>query len=128
MNPYTRSLLVNIQYPELERFVGLWDAFESLAIEVYRRGDCTQDDSRDYRRLAADLRSTYPDWEEALAPYWQASRIKGEGEIRNPFTALLEIEECSLWISNQGSLKLLPAAREAINRFLLSLRADGPGA
>jgi hypothetical protein len=111
-----------VRNPDLKRFVTLWDSFEALAIEVYRGGACDPDGSTAYRRLVAELRSAYPVWEEELRPHWQSSRIKGEVGVRDPFPRLLELEESSLWISNPEAFRLLPAAREAINRYLLGLQ------
>ena len=117
-NPYTQHLLRDETDPALRDFVNRWDSFEALAIEIYRRGECAPGVAGTYPGLVAELRTTYPEWRETLEPYWRASRIKGKAIIRDPFAALLEIGACAGWVANQEALRLLPAARESINRCL----------
>jgi hypothetical protein len=121
MNPYTQTLIAQIDEPELEQFTRLWDALEASAIEIYRSGRCLPDEAADYKSLLEELNSAYPTWERALEPNWKASRIKGESDNRDPFAPLLNMKACSDWVENQDMFRLLPAAREAINRYLSSL-------
>ncbi|MDX1436089.1 MAG: hypothetical protein R3335_04720 [Anaerolineales bacterium] len=121
MNPYTKSLLDQIDNPELARFVTLWDVYEAMAIEIFRRGACEKDTESAYRALLTELNGAYPAWQDELAPHWRASRIKGEATARDPFPPLLGLNDCTAWVDNQDMLRLLPAAREAINLYLTSL-------
>jgi hypothetical protein len=120
MNPFTASLVARIQDPPLAAFVEAWDALEALIVRVYRAGAASGGDEAEHRRLRAWLAARYPERRDALAAYWPLARIGRRPAGSDPFAALLAVESASGFVDNWAALQTLPAAREALNRWLLS--------
>lgn len=119
MNPYTRSLLERIDDADLRSWVESWDELESLVIEVYRVEAAGPDDERKYRRLRGELRRDHERWKSALEGHWQDLEAGGEPLDRDPFWVLLEPEEVGAFVENWKAMQTLPAAREALNNYLI---------
>lgn len=119
MNPFTRSLLEELDDSAFRAWAELWDQLESLVVEVYRAQHVGAEEARGYRHLRAKLEARYPDWQEALAPYWQGLKAGGEPVERDPFATLFEPQEAEEFLDNWPSMQRLPAAREALNAYLL---------
>jgi hypothetical protein len=125
VNPVTRAILMKIRdrqlpaFRDLERFVDRWDALEALVIRVYRAGEVSAADEGEYRSLRAWLARHYPRWQGVLQPYWQQARIAGESVQQDPFLALWVPSQAAGFVGDWAAMQRLPAAREALNRFLV---------
>ena len=119
MNPFTQSLLQRITDPALVEFVTRWDALESLVIRVYKGNAASDSDVQEFRELRAHLERTYPLWERDMEAYWRATKIGGEAAAGDPFRAVLQVQEAAGFMGSWRAMQTLPAAREALNHFLL---------
>lgn len=120
MNPVTRSLLQRLKNRRLEEFVTYWDALERMVIRVYKGKRATAEDEAEYERLRRGLQKHYPRWEKALRPYWQGKQAGGEPVREDPFLALFSVPQASGFIQNWTAMQTLPAAREAINEYIVA--------
>lgn len=128
MNPYTRSLLERIDAPDLRSWVESWDQLESLVIEVYRMEAAGPDDEREFRHLRSELRAEYGRWKPGLETHWQGLEAGGEVLDSDPFWALLEPEGVGAFVGNWKAMQTLPAAREALNNYLIEhIESGGEG-
>ena len=123
MNPFTRFLRSQRRNTpaELAVFIERWDRLESLVINVYRRGGVDAETEAVYADLRAWLAEHYRDWAAGLEPFWRASREGGAAPVSDPFRRLLAPASAAWFIDNRPAMQALPAAREALNRYLLSL-------
>jgi hypothetical protein len=119
LNPFTQSLIARIQDRQLTEFVLQWDRLEALVIRVFKGKSASQTDETEYREVRARLQKDYPRWQPALQPYWQTARVAGEYAQEDPFAFLLSTSEASGFVKNKRAMVTLPAAREAINQFLV---------
>lgn len=119
MNPFTQSLLQRITNPALVEFVTRWDELEFLVIRVFKGSAASGSDEQKYCELRAWLEQAYPLWERDLEPYWRAAKIGGEPAAGDPFRVLLQVQEAADIVGNWRAMQTLPAAREALNHFLL---------
>ncbi len=119
MNPVTHSLLKQVQDAELEAFVQLWDALEALVIRVYKGKAAAVEDREEHSRLRAALQVRYPRWQPVLDPHWRRARLAGELAREDPFRFLLQIEDAAGFAGSWTAMQSLPAAREALNAYLL---------
>lgn len=119
MNPYTQSLVERLKDPALARFVGHWDLMEGLVIRVYKRKRAGPQDAAEHKQLIAWLSKEYPRWQAALAPYWPLALAAGQPLREDPFAFLLGFEEVIHFVGNRAAIVTLPAARQALNQFLL---------
>lgn len=113
MNPVTQALLKDLDRPEVSDFVSRWDMLEAGLIALYR-GEEPQEPPDQVR---AQLLEQHPRWSEQLAPHWQSA----SGARIDPFEAILERSYPETKSVSWGTLQLLPAAREALNGWILSL-------
>lgn len=118
-NPVTATLLRQIADARLRRFVAAWDGLEALVIRVYRSGAADRAAGRQLARLRRRLRRSYPAFRAGLAAYWPAMKAGGEPVGEDPFAALLATRRAADLIDNRRAMQLLPAARQAINEWLL---------
>jgi hypothetical protein len=119
VNPFTRAILKHITDPVLGEFVVHWDALEFLVIRVFRAKAASQPDQAEYRHLRSRLSRDYPRWQEALRPYWQEARVAGQAASQDPFRFLLSESDPGWFVGNWSAMQHLPAAREALNQFLI---------
>jgi hypothetical protein len=123
MNPFTRFL--RSRQPDapaaLDEFVERWDALESLVINTYRAGQADSDTEQAYADLRAWLTRRYPAWADTLAPFWREAREAGAPPPSDPFVRLFTPATASAFVGNRALMQALPAAREALNRYLLTL-------
>lgn len=119
MNPITRSLLDKVEDKALEGWVLAWDQVEALIVAIYRGGAVDRTQARSYRRLREQLVRDHSQWSASLQPHWRGAVAGGEPVVADPFLQLLETEEAVGFVGNWGALQLLPAAREALNSYLL---------
>ena len=120
-NPVTRSLIQQLDDPQLAEFVACWDALEALVIRIFQSQDVTAEDEAEYGQVRDWLGQAYPQWQEALRAYWLLTRIAGEPATKDPFVRLMAAKAAREFIGNWTAMQTLPAAREALNQFLLEL-------
>jgi hypothetical protein len=125
-NPFTRAILRQIGDPELGDFVAHWDALEALVIRVYRAKAASQADQAEYRQLRAWLWRYYPRWQATLEPYWRQARVAGQPAGHDPFLFLLPEDAPAWFVGNWAAMQHLPAAREALNLFLIDRAGQAP--
>ncbi len=121
MNPYTQHLLSHLDDPRLSEFIARWDSYESTMIDIFRAGQASAAKKQEHQELRVWLRAHYPDFQASLQPYWQGKKIGGRPTATDPFAWLLSIERATDLIDNWPAMQTLPAAREALNEFLLRL-------
>lgn len=119
MNPFTNYLSQWATDGDFAAFVADWDRLERLVIGVYRaRLDATAA-GVEFGQVWPRLRLSYGRWQEALRPYWQATRVAGAPAQTDPFRLLLDIAAPEAIPGDWRAMLHLPAAREALNRYLL---------
>ena len=119
MNPYSRFLSWKSDDERFLAFVEQWDSLERLIIDVYRGQMTVAAVTADYERVWPALQEQYPMWEATLRPYWQLTRAGGEPTATDPFRLLLAIDAPASIPGDWRAMQHLPAAREAINRYLV---------
>lgn len=124
-NPFSRFLRARDgrPRPDVDAFVAAWDRLETLVIAVYRTGAADAADAAGFAALRAELEGRYAALAADLAPFWP--EVRGAGGA-DPFRLLLGVPHAAALVGNQAALRALPAAREALNRWLVAL-AEGDG-
>ena len=119
LNPFTKFLRRGRRNDSFDRFVAHWDRLEWLTIRVYK-GEIDAADVRvEFARVWHWLRQNYGHWQEELEPCWQRTRVAGTPTKTVPFLLLLAIESPGKIVSDWRPMQHLPAAREALNQYLL---------
>jgi hypothetical protein len=124
-NPFSKYLRQFTADPDFERFIEQWDVLESVVVRVYRGKLELAAAQSDFDQAWPWLREVYLHWEPALRPYWQATKAAGETTHVDPFQLLLDLPSPDAIPGNWTAMQHLPAAREAINRFLVDHGHDG---
>lgn len=120
MNPFTRFLRQWIRDDAgLDELVEHCDALESLVVGVYKAGEATATDEARYLEIRRWMRDNYPSWQEALRPFWQQAQVAGRPAAEDPFLRLTAPESASAFAGDWEAMQVLPAAREALNRFVI---------
>jgi hypothetical protein len=119
-NLVTAAILKKLDDPGLAALAQAWDELEALVVSVYRNRAATLEDEQEYHRLRRKLSRAYPRYQAALEPFWRRSRIKKEPVRADPFLAILQVEDARQLAADWQIMQTLPAAREALNQFLLS--------
>lgn len=119
-NPFTRFLNQWSRDPDFDAFVAHWDVLEQVVVAVYRAKMSVAEASRPYQEAWPWLREAYPTWEAALRPYWEPTLAGGKRVTQDPFQLLLAIPEPAAIPGDWAAMQHLPAAREAINRFVVA--------
>lgn len=119
MNPYTQFLSQWSTDRTFTAFVDDWDRLERLVIGVYRGKVEAASAQSEFEELWPRLREHYPRWEPILRSHWQATQAAGEPTQTDPFNLLLAIESPAAIPGDWRAMQHLPAAREAINRYLV---------
>lgn len=126
-NPVSRALLDRLApgaaHAERAAFVARWDRVEALVIGVYRAGGAEPEDEASFAELARWFAGAYPRHAGAIEPHWRAARVGGDAVTEDPFAALLARPTAAAFAGDWDAMRRLPAAREAVNRWLL----DGDG-
>ncbi len=127
MNPFTRFLSQRLPRGPFTEFVRHWDELEALVIRVYKAGRVAPADETVFDRTWPWLQRQYPRWAKALAETWPETRIAGQIAPEDPFQRLLAAQSAAAFVGDWAAMQHLPAAREALNRYLLAQanRADG---
>lgn len=121
MNPTTAALLKSISDPRIADFVSLWDEMEQLTISIYRADHVAPSEAARFPELVAAIREKITPLQHPLKPHWQATRVKGQALEEDPFEFLLSLPGAEAILDNWTAMQLLPAAREALNLYLLDL-------
>ena len=119
MNPFTQSLINQLHDQQLAEFVADWDTLEALVIRVYKGEVASVQDEEEHRRLRKRLQKWYPRWQGALQIYWPQTKSAGEFVKEDPFASLLRVEHAGGFVGNWKAMQTFPAAREALNQFLM---------
>lgn len=88
-------------------------------VGVYREKMPPEMAAREFQRVWPWLRQHYGEWEAALRPYWQQTKAAGAPTRTDPFLLLLAIEQPRDIAGEWNAMQHLPAAREALNRFIV---------
>ncbi|MCA9917305.1 MAG: hypothetical protein KC445_05100 [Anaerolineales bacterium] len=118
MNPFTRFLSQWSQNRPFAEFVEQWDQLELVVVRVHRKKMPVAEAEPIFAEVWPWLRQQYWQWEEVLRPYWQQTKAAGELTQTDPFQLLLDLEAPNAILGNWRAMQHLPAAREALNRYL----------
>lgn len=119
MNPFTKYLSQWSSDSNFAAFIEQWDRLERLVIAVYRGKTAPTEAGPEYDQVWPWLRKQYSHWEDTLRPYWQITRAAGEPTQTDPFQLLLDISAPAMIPGQWRAMQHLPAAREAINHYLV---------
>ncbi len=125
INPFTRFLSQRSDDDAFAAFIAYWDRLERVMGGVYRVKLDKATAAGEYSAVWPWLRAHYPRWAETLRPYWQATHAAGEPTRDDPFALLLAIAAPADIAGDWRAMQHLPAAREAINRYLVDERVRG---
>ena len=121
MNPFTKFLSQWARRDtSFEAFIAWWDQLEYLTIKVYQQKMTPDAVRADFNATWPWLRRHYPQWEAVLRPFWQQTKAAGQPTQTDPFLLLLRWEQPEQIAGDWNAMQHLPAAREAINRYLLT--------
>ena len=118
MNPFTRFLSQWSKNRPLAEFITYWDRLEQLVVLVHREKMTLAEAKPAYAEVWPWLRRQYSQWQEPLRPYWQQTKAAGEPTQTDPFALLLALDAPEAILGNWHAMQHLPAAREALNRFV----------
>jgi hypothetical protein len=121
MNPFSKYLRQWSSDGDFDAFVEHWDRLEQIVIGVYRGKIEVEAAVPEFNQVWPWLRERYPDWEAILRPHWQPTRAAGEPTLDDPFRLLLACPGPEAIRGDWRAMRHLPAAREAINRYLLGI-------
>lgn len=130
-NPYTAHLLAQLppggDDAALAAFVADWDRLETLVIRVFRAGAAGAEDAAEWAELRASLAAPLDAFAADLARHWPLTSVAGEPCAVDPFRALVDVPTAETFVANWGAMQTLPAAREAMNRWLVAMAGSGGG-
>lgn len=89
-------------------------------IRVFRGKSATPADEAAHGPLRAWLHAHYEDWRAVLEPHWRQSKMAGQLATQDPFALLMHVETAAGFVGQWPVMQALPAAREALNRLILS--------
>jgi hypothetical protein len=118
MNPFSKFLRQWSKDPRLGEFVAYWDRLERLTIQVYRQKMGVETAEAEFAEVWPWLRKEYRRWATSLEPYWQQTTAAGQPTQTDPFLLLLNKQSPADIPGDGNAMQHLPAAREALNRFL----------
>ncbi len=120
MNPFTRFLNQWSDNHSLDEFIAHWDLLERVVVLVYRQKMTLEEAEEPFHQAWPWLRQQYGQWEETLRPFWQQTQAGGQPTQTDPFRLLLAFEKTADIPGNWNAMQHLPAAREALNRLVLT--------
>lgn len=118
MNPFSRFLSQRSKDDSFVEFVTYWDELEMLVIGLYRQRLSLDAATADFDRVWRWLRQNYSRFECQLAQFWPETTAAGAPVRSDPFRMLLDLPGPEAIAGNWPAMQHLPAAREAINRYL----------
>jgi hypothetical protein len=119
VNPFTRFLSQWSNDRALAEFVSYWDRLEILTITVYKKETNLEDAAAEFETIWPWLRQHYGRWQPHLTPFWQKTQAAGKPTQTDPFQLLLDLTTAAAIQNNWAVMQHLPAAREALNQWLL---------
>jgi len=122
MNPFTKFLRQWSTDDDFDAFVAYWDRLEWLTIQVYREKVTPAAAQPEFDEVWPWLRKQYGRWHSLLEPYWRKTVAAGEPTRTDPFLLLLEKESAAAIPGDWQAMQHLPAAREALNQYVLMIR------
>lgn len=122
-NPFTRFLSNEVDDDPLIAFIDYWDRLEALVISIYKNDAAGSEDEREYEQVWPWLIENYPVWRSEFRPYWSQSGTGGGLEREDPFTRLLAAPSAAEIAGDWTLMQALPAAREALNLFVLEKKS-----
>ena len=120
MNPFSKYLRQWSQNSSLDEFVEYWDRLEAVVVGVYRQKMTMAEAQAAFDEAWPWLREHYGIWEGKLRPFWQQTRAGGQSTQLDPFLLLLAFTQPEDIVGDWAAMQHLPAAREALNQFILS--------
>jgi len=121
MNPFTKFLRHRQRDGNFDCFVSFWDRLESLTIQIYKEQIDSTEAEMEFAQVWPWLLENYNRWQDVLEPYWRRAPAAGTPTKSDPFLLLLAIESPIEIVGDWRAMQYLPAAREAINQYLLQL-------
>jgi hypothetical protein len=122
MNPFTKYLRQWSGDSSLSDFIDLWDRLERVVVGVYREKMTIDQAQVEFDVVWPPLRDRYPFLESGLRNYWQQTRAAGEPTQIDPFQLLIDLPNPQAIVENWRAMQHLPAAREALNHYLVDHR------
>ena len=89
-------------------------------VAVYREKRPVAEAETQFNETWSWLRKQYPRWSDQLRPFWQQTKAAGKTTEVDPFQLILNIQQPQDILGDWRAMQHLPAAREAINQFILS--------
>lgn len=124
-NPFTRflrGLRPDSKRRGVDALILAWDVVEAIVVEVNKRGSATEEERAAYARARADLLREYnTEWAARFAPHWTQTLEAGSPTPADPFPRILAPDSADGFVGNWAAMQALAAARETLNRYLLSL-------
>lgn len=118
MNPFTHFLTQWTTNRSLSQFISHWDRLERLTVLVHRQKLPLETAASDFAEVWPWLRQHYGAWRDSLRPYWQQTKAAGLPTQIDPFELVLELDSPQEIVGNWRVMQHLPAAREALNRYI----------
>ena len=121
MNPFTKFLAQFLKSSKtgIELFIDHWDKVEHLVITIYKRAAIIDEDRETFAESVRWLQTHYPEWESEFASYWPSTVVGGRAAPMDPFRRLIDVAGPEAFIGDWEALQYLPAAREALNQYLV---------
>ncbi|MCB8944939.1 MAG: hypothetical protein H6658_14410 [Ardenticatenaceae bacterium] len=120
MNPFSKFLRQWSHNASLDEFAEYWDRLERVVVRVYRRKVTVAEVQEEFAVVWPWLRVQYGRWEGDLRPFWQQTSAGGQPTQQDPFHLLLAFTQPKDILGDWTAMQHLPAAREALNQFILS--------
>ena len=120
MNPFSKFLRQWSQNASLDEFVAHWDRLEAVVVGVYRQKMTLTRARAEFEEVWPWLQQHYGKWEGELRPLWTQTKAGGQPTQHDPFHLLLAFTKPEDILDNWKAMQHLPAAREALNQYLLS--------
>ncbi|MGB0389611.1 MAG: hypothetical protein ACPGWR_32725 [Ardenticatenaceae bacterium] len=124
-NPFTRflrSLRGHANQPDIEAFVAWWDVVEAIVVDVNKRGHATEEERTAYAEGRAILLADYERvWAARFAVHWGETLEAGRTPPSDPFPRILAPQSADGFKKNWPAMQALAAARETLNRYILTL-------
>lgn len=126
VNPFTRflrSLRLGEAAPHVAGFVAQWDVVEVIVVDVHKRGHALDEELAAYAQARAFLLTNYESiWSPRFAAHWPETKEAGHPAPSDPFPRILAPTTADGFVNNWPALQALAAARETLNRYILSLQ------
>ncbi len=118
-NPFTNSLSRRLDDDAFKEFIAYWDRLELLTIHLFKTGVDDAGDGDEFDKVFTWLKNNYGHFRQRLRPFWQQTSVGGQLIEDDPFRTILNVNNVADIPGNRSMIRLLPAAREALNRHLL---------